>query len=175
MSRCHRHSVTMWSCHMRSNFFVCDLYESPQSVQTSKFQTAFLCSWVMWHKDSLLWMFELVWVRVPGNIVTAVWRRHIVYPHEENIQSIICRLAQPGRIGRGERILKVSWTSWSFDVSRQERRFETKPTATSWDVFKCPPQQLGSMYEHISKCAATPLGWAVLFATRPNHRVQAVA
>lgn len=147
----------MWTCHMWSNCFVCNLYESLQSVQTSNFHTAFLHSWYKRDKDSLFvnvptCMNTSSWQRLS---VTALWHPPIIYPQEENIQSIICSLEEPGHTWRGEqihrdwRVKMFACEQRSLDVSRHERLFETRPTATNSDVFECPRQQLGSAEKQI--------------------------
>lgn len=100
----------MWTLHMRSNCFVCNLYESHWFKHQTCIQAS-LCSWDVWGKDSYfvnVWncVNTVSWQRL---YMAAVWHQPIIYPQVENIQSIICSLEEPGGIWRGEQILKASW------------------------------------------------------------------
>lgn len=130
-------------------------------VQTSNFYTVFLCSWHMGDKDSL---FVNVWTGVNTYswqqlCVTAVWHQPIIYPQVENsvhpVHHLRCwgtgPLLKRRTDSKGIMIDEwrcLVWTMLTWCVEPREL-FETRPTATSSDVFECPLQQHGSIGKQI--------------------------
>lgn len=145
----------MWTSRMWSNCFVCDSYESRWfKHQTQHFlllghvRQRFL-------RCECLNLCEYVFLTTAVCDCSLTPTHHLSSSRKHSVHHLESWRARPQLKGRTDSkgIVIFQWRcvceQWSLDVSHYERLFETRPTATSSDVVKCPPQQLGSTEKQI--------------------------